>query len=96
MVYFQVEDVQKKFDTLEKLEKNGWKHKAPTPARKRTKVYPSLYANFLIIFTILYSYRKPPKLAQRRQRLLHHQKKQASDFRQLEINAKLSVIASRR
>ena len=48
MVYFQVEDVQKKFDTLEKLEKNGWKHKAPTPARKRAKVCPSLYANFLI------------------------------------------------
>ena len=40
MVYFQVEDVQKKFDAIEKLEKNGWKHKTPTPARKRTKVRP--------------------------------------------------------
>lgn len=43
MVYFQVEDVQKKFDTIEKLEKNGWKHKAPTPARKRTKVCESFF-----------------------------------------------------
>lgn len=41
MVYFQVEDVQKKFDEIEKLERNGWKHKAPTPAKKRTKVGPT-------------------------------------------------------
>ncbi len=52
MVYFQVEDVQKKFDTIEKLEKNGWKHKAPTPARKRTKVGPSFFRlNFFLILT---------------------------------------------
>lgn len=38
MVYFQVEDVQKKFDAIEKLEKNGWKEKTSTPAKKRAKV----------------------------------------------------------
>ena len=39
MVYFQVEDVQNKFDTIGMLEKNGWKNKVPTPAKKRTKVW---------------------------------------------------------
>ena len=38
MVYFQVEDVQKKFDAILILEKNGWKEKAPTPAKKKAKV----------------------------------------------------------
>ena len=46
MVYFQVEDVQKKFDAIEMLEKNGWKHRAPTPAKKRAKV-----DNFFILFS---------------------------------------------
>lgn len=40
MVYFQVEDVQAKFDAIDTLERNGWKQKDPTPAKKRTKVGP--------------------------------------------------------
>ncbi len=35
MVYFQVEDVYKKFHDLEALENNGWTVKAPTPKKKK-------------------------------------------------------------
>ena len=43
MIYFQVEDVERKFVAIERLEKNGWKEKAPTPAKKRAKVRALLY-----------------------------------------------------
>ena len=38
MVYFQVEDMYKKFDGLMVLENNGWEHKLPTPKKPRGKV----------------------------------------------------------
>ena len=44
MVYFQVEDVQKKFDSLKVLEDNGWKEKLPTPAKKGSKVWTFISA----------------------------------------------------
>ena len=38
MVYFQVEDVEKKFEHLSELEKNGWKERAQKPKGRKTKV----------------------------------------------------------
>ena len=49
MIYFQVEDVERKFVAIERLEKNGWKEKAPTPAKKRAKVRALLYKLYMYI-----------------------------------------------
>ena len=38
MVYFQVEDVEKKFEHLSELERNGWKERAQKPKGRKTKV----------------------------------------------------------
>ena len=50
MVYFQVEDVEKKFEHLSELEKNGWKERAQKPKGRKTKVESEMH---VVMYTSL-------------------------------------------
>ena len=48
-MYFQVEDVYKKFSLLDSMEQNSWTMKAPTPKkRKVSKVHYSYYVRLVV------------------------------------------------